>query len=180
MNDIAKKAASDKFLNALEKENLSKAEAGSCLDLVAAQVSYLFNEKYWSRLGRSGWYKILKWVNSGQGLKEYSEKHGKVLPEKKHSEVANDEIEMLRKNLSNYKQIVPENININTDDLLKTDLRIPRVPKKERANLDRDETKPSLDKEPKKEESRLATLLREEKALLEEQIQNINAVLKFY
>ena len=118
MNDIAKNAASDKFLLALRKEHLSKKAAGDYIGITPAQVSYLFNKHYWSKLGDPGWDKVMKWVNSGQGLKEYSEKHGRVLPENKHfelppriisvkpakaSEVANEEIETLRKNLSNYK-----------------------------------------------------------------------------
>jgi hypothetical protein len=83
MNDIAKKATAEKFLRALEKEGISKAEAGASIGFTAAHVSYLFNEKYWPRLGIKYWDKLLKWVNSGQSLKEYAEKHGKVLaPEK--------------------------------------------------------------------------------------------------
>lgn len=82
MNEIAKKATADKFLRALEKEQLSKAEAGACIGFSAAHVSYLLNEKYWDRLGVY-WDKILAWVNSGQSLREYSEKHGKVLPQEK-------------------------------------------------------------------------------------------------
>ena len=82
MNEIAKKATADKFLRALEKEQLSKAEAGACIGFTPANVSYLLNEKYWDRLGIY-WDKILAWVNSGQSLREYSEKHGKVLPPEK-------------------------------------------------------------------------------------------------
>ena len=82
MNEIARKATADKFLRALEKEQLSKAEGGACIGFSAAYVSYLLNEKYWDRLGIY-WDKILAWVNSGQSLKEYSEKHGKVLPAEK-------------------------------------------------------------------------------------------------
>lgn len=80
MNDIAKKSASDKFLSALKKEELSKSEAGACVGLEAEHVSYLFNEKYWNRFGQSKWDNLLAWCNSGQSLKEYSEKHGKVFP----------------------------------------------------------------------------------------------------
>jgi len=117
MNEIAKNAASDRFLKALEKESLNKNEGGTCLGLTAPQVSCLFNPKYWNRLGNAGWDKILAWVNSGQRLKEYSEKHGKTVAEKpnqitskaiKANEVAKDEIEMLRKNLGNYKPEAPE------------------------------------------------------------------------
>jgi len=82
MNDIAKQATADKFLQALKKEHLSKKDAGECIGLTPAQVSYLFNKHFWSRLGNVGWDKVLKWVNSGQGLQEYGEKHGKVLFEK--------------------------------------------------------------------------------------------------
>jgi len=87
MNEIAKQATADKFLLALKKEHLSKKEAGDCIGIMPAQVSYLFNKHYWSGFGASSWDKVIKWVNSGQGLKEYSEKHGRVLPEKKHIEL---------------------------------------------------------------------------------------------
>ena len=83
MNDIAKKATADKFLRALEKEQLSKAEAGACIGVTPGQVSCYFNEKYWAKLGIIYWDKLLAWANSGQSLKEYSEKHGKVLPVEK-------------------------------------------------------------------------------------------------
>ena len=83
MNDIAKKATADKFLRALEKEQLSKAEAGACIGVTPGQVSCYFNEKYWAKLGIIYWDKLLAWANSGQSLKEYSEKHGKVLPAEK-------------------------------------------------------------------------------------------------
>lgn len=89
MNDIARSATADKFSRAMEHEKLTKAEAGACIGFMPPQVSYIFNEKYWPRLGPSGWETLLRWVNSGQTLKEYSEKHGKVLPEKpvKHIEL---------------------------------------------------------------------------------------------
>jgi len=90
MNDIAKAATVDKFSRAIQAEGLGKAEAGAFIGLMPAQVSYLFNEKYWDRLGNNGFDAVLKWVNSGQSLKEYSEKHGKVLPEiapQKHIEL---------------------------------------------------------------------------------------------
>lgn len=110
MNDIAKKSASDRFLNALEKEGLAKAAGGRCIDIEPAQVSYLFNEKYWNRLGQVGWDKILRWVNSGQSLGEYSKKHGRVIPEqqktepeeKKHPEIQTQEPTI---SLSHYKEV---------------------------------------------------------------------------
>jgi len=79
MNDIAKQATADKFLQALKKEHLSKKEAGKCIGFTDVQVSYLFNKHYWDRLGNVYWDKVLVWVNSGQGLKEFGVKHGKVV-----------------------------------------------------------------------------------------------------
>ena len=82
MNDIAKQATADKFLQVLKKEHLSKKEAGKCIGFTDVQVSYLFNKHYWDRLGNVYWGRVLAWVNSGQGLQEYGVKHGKVVPEK--------------------------------------------------------------------------------------------------
>jgi len=87
MNDIAKKAASEKFLAAIEKENLGKAEAGKCLNITPSEVSKILNSSYWNKLGPSTWENVLVWINSGQSLKEYSVKHGRVLPEKKPIEL---------------------------------------------------------------------------------------------
>jgi len=75
MNDIAKKATTDRFLKALEKEGLSKSIAGSNIGLTPVHVSYLFNEKYWSRLGEYYWGKVLDWANSGYSLNEYPKHH---------------------------------------------------------------------------------------------------------
>ena len=91
MNEIAKKATADKFLKALEKENLSKAVAGMYIGLTPVQVSYLFNEKYWDRLGIIYWDKVLAWLNSGYTLKEYPKHH----PEAAHAvadKILNEEL----------------------------------------------------------------------------------------
>jgi len=109
MNEIAQKATAEKFLLAIEKEHLSKKVAGECIKLVPAQVSYLFNEKYWSRLGNTYWDRVLAWVNSGQSLKEYSEKHGKVLIQKEVIskplvKVKPEALEIRKKELTERKQ----------------------------------------------------------------------------
>jgi len=102
MNDIAKSQTQNKLNKAIETEGLKINEVAECLGIKATYISMIRNEKHWPNCSIAAWDSVLKWVNSGQSLKEYSEKHGKVLPTK-HSEVAKDEIEALRKNLSNYK-----------------------------------------------------------------------------
>ena len=165
MNDIAQKATADKFLSALKKEGLSKHEAGSIIGLMSEQVSYLFNEKYWSRLGNPCWDKVLAWVNSGQSLREYSENHGKVLQEKKHSEVAKDEIDALRKNLSNYKQ----------EDVIKDEPQVKVKPEAlERRQAELAERNPPLEKRSEqKEKLTLIILLKERRDSL---LKEINAI----
>jgi hypothetical protein len=79
LNDIAKRATAERFLKAIQHEKLSKGEAGRNIGLIPAQVSYVNNEKYWDRLGNSGWDKILAWVNSSYSLKEYP-KHRNLKP----------------------------------------------------------------------------------------------------
>lgn len=71
MNEIAKRATAERFLKALRKERLSKTNAGANIGLTPAQVSYLFNDKFWDRLGTAYWEKVLKWANSGYSLIEY-------------------------------------------------------------------------------------------------------------
>lgn len=71
MNEIAKRATAERFLKALRKERLSKTNAGANIGLTPAQVSYLFNDKFWDRLGITYWEKVLKWANSGYSLMEY-------------------------------------------------------------------------------------------------------------
>jgi len=81
MNDIAKQRTVDKFKEALKNEQLSKGKAGFCIRLNPAQVSYLFNPKYWDRLGNKGWDVIRDWVNSGETLLNYG-KRKKEAPKK--------------------------------------------------------------------------------------------------
>jgi len=92
MNDIAKKSTADRFLKAVEAEHLSKAAGGALIGLAPAQVSYLFNESYWNRLGNVYWDKVLHWVNSGVSLKTYGEKHHVEVDPSEITEVEFEEV----------------------------------------------------------------------------------------
>ena len=83
MNDIAKTQTLQRLNKAIVTENLQINEVAACLGIQATYVSMMRNVKHWPKCSVASWEAILKWVNSGQSLKEYSEKHGKAIPEAK-------------------------------------------------------------------------------------------------
>jgi hypothetical protein len=82
MNEICKTAIKDKLIIALEKEGLSKIKAGELLEIKPQYLSMVLKAEQWGKFPESTWDILQKWVNSDQGIIEYSEKHGKVLTEK--------------------------------------------------------------------------------------------------
>ena len=81
MNNIAKTSIKDRLIIALEKEGLSKTKAGAMLGVKAQYLSMALSMSQWNKFPEASWDILQKWANSGQGISEYSEKHGKVLPE---------------------------------------------------------------------------------------------------
>jgi len=86
MNDIAKTNIKERLEKAIESEKLLAQDVASIFGLHPSYISWIKNPKYWERCPVSFWDKLLLWANSGQGLREYAEKHGKVLPEKQEHE----------------------------------------------------------------------------------------------
>lgn len=81
MNDIAKQNTQTRLLKAMEHEGLKTSEAALYFDdQKSKDMGWMscFRGGYWHN---AKWSSVLTWVNFGQSLKEYSEKHGKVLPE---------------------------------------------------------------------------------------------------
>ena len=83
MNEIAKQSISNRLRIALSKESLTKVKAGELLGIKAQYLSMALDPNQWKKFPEVTWDILQKWVNSDQGIMEYSEKHGKVLPEKK-------------------------------------------------------------------------------------------------
>ena len=79
MNDIAKQSIKIKLEKAIASEGLSKSEVAEVLGFHPSYISWFGNPKYWDKLGNFFWDKTLPWVNSGQSLKEFQKKKGKVL-----------------------------------------------------------------------------------------------------
>jgi len=82
MNDITKTNIKTKLDKAIESEELMINEVAQSLGLLSQYVSMIRNEKTWDKVSKGAWETVLNWINSGQTLKEYGEKHGKVCPEK--------------------------------------------------------------------------------------------------
>lgn len=81
MNDIAKTSTKTKLISAMEREQLRPAEVARVLGIRDNYVSMMRNEKQWDHCPASAWDATLRWINSGQTLTEFGEKHGKVVPE---------------------------------------------------------------------------------------------------
>jgi hypothetical protein len=96
MNDVAKTNIQNKLLSALEKENLSNVEAGRILGVMPNYISMIKNSNTWDKASVAAWEAVQKWVNSGQRLAEYGERHGKCLPDKMKVDV-NDDLAGMRK-----------------------------------------------------------------------------------
>jgi len=151
MNEIFKKSISEKLMKALHDESITTNGCGRLLGVNPTYISMIKNPKLWGKCSPATWETMLQWVNSGQRLQEYGEKHGVALPPKvisvkpiKASEVAKNEIDALHKNLSNHK----------SDDV-----------KVEQKKL-------SI--------GQMVDLLLEEKALLKQKLDAIDTLLKFY
>lgn len=86
MNEIAKENTKERLVKAIESEGLLNQDVAGIFDMHPSYMSWFKNPKYWEKIGDTFWERVLAWVNSGQTLKEYSEKRGKVLPEKKTQE----------------------------------------------------------------------------------------------
>jgi hypothetical protein len=113
LNDIGKRATAERFLRAIQREKISKSEAGANIGFTLVQVSYVNNEKYWDRLGNSGWDKILAWVNSGYTLKEYP----KHYPEAVLKPVSVTPV------ISPAEEVPPPDLPVNNDDILEMDFK---------------------------------------------------------
>jgi hypothetical protein len=158
MNEIVKANIKSRLEKALVAENLSTNEAAALLHVKATYLSIIKNPETWGKCGIAVWETILTWVNSGQGIREYSEKHGMVLPEKhepKPGTVISGVIEKEPVKTEATVKVKPEALERRKKEL--------------------------AEREPKRaSKGELIDLLIEEKDLLTRKIDAINALLKHY
>jgi RNA polymerase sigma-70 factor (ECF subfamily) len=168
MNDIEKVNIKDRLEAALIGEKLTAVSAAFKLGIKANYISMIKNPKTWGRCPMSAWEIVLKWVNSGQGIVEYSQKHGQVVPAKK------EPVPEPVKTVSEITPVVPETV-------------IPTPKIEELAPYPRIKIKPGVLERRQKEiehkrmsNGELIDALLKEKALLREKIDAIDVLLKHY
>jgi hypothetical protein len=94
MNDIVKQNIKEKLELALHKEVLTVQRGAELLGITPTQASFIKNPRLWSNVGMKHWESLLQWINSGQTIMEWSQKHGKVLCEKPDVKKMLDSIEI--------------------------------------------------------------------------------------
>ncbi len=77
LNAIAKQAISAKFAAAIQKEEISKSEAGRLLGLArpAEYPGMVIKNPEKASVGNKTWETLREWSNSGLSLKQYGAKH---------------------------------------------------------------------------------------------------------
>jgi len=159
MNDIVRTNIKERLVKAIESEKLLAQDVAAIFQMHPSYISWFKNVKYWDKIGEKFWERVLAWINSGQSLREWSEKHGKVLNENSPTDTKRD------KTGTETKETVPEplKIDINLHDLA----TYPRknVPEKSEPSVGRGD---------------MIRLLAEEKELLKRKIEAIDFLLQHY
>jgi len=85
MNKEAKKAISDRFRIACEREKLNYSQAARLLDFDSQYGCKISNEKQWDKCPLSVWLIVKRWTNSGKTLRQYGAKQGNSESPKKET-----------------------------------------------------------------------------------------------
>ena len=85
MNDIYKTNIKARLDQAMAGEGLRPSETARIFDVPPAYISLIRNPDTWKYCPNTAWETATLWINSGQSLKEYSLKHGRVLPQQQQS-----------------------------------------------------------------------------------------------
>ena len=88
MNNIAKKSASERLKKAMELEKIGPSETARKLNILSQYISMSQDEKYWPKMSRKAWDRILLWCNSGETIHHFKIPIGEVkIEEKKRIEL---------------------------------------------------------------------------------------------
>lgn len=117
MNEISKTQVQTRLEKAMETEDIRSSEAAGIFGIQPNYISMIKNSNLWGNCPARVWEEVLKWVNSGQRLKEYSEKHGKILPYKAEEIKRKEKPQELspiqnKKQIENSKVIIDIEINL--------------------------------------------------------------------
>lgn len=171
MNDIVRTNIKERLVKAIESEKLLAQDVAAIFQMHPSYISWFKNVKYWDKIGEKFWERVLAWINSGQSLREWSEKHGKVLNENSPTDTKRD------KTGTEKKEIVSE--PIKTDISLHDLATYPRKNMIEASDIKSD---PELLKEAEglREKITLIDLLKERRVALIEETNAIDNLLRHY
>jgi len=113
MNTEAKRAISERFKAACEREGLNYSEAARLLGLKNSVYGpHISNEKSFNKASNEAWETVKAWTNSGESLRKYGAKQGNK--EKPESELSKS-VKTKSVKSENDKPLVWHTINDNPD-----------------------------------------------------------------
>lgn len=107
MNEIAKKSASERLVKAMDHEKLGPSEVGRKLGLLPQYITMAKQEKFWPKMPRSAWDRILHWVNSGETIHHYKPPI-ELAPKEISRKPAEVKPEVIESNIPNIKEVAKE------------------------------------------------------------------------
>lgn len=81
LNDIAKRSAAERLVKAMQLEKIGPSEVARFLNILPQYVTMAKQEKYWPKMPRSAWDRILLWCNSGETLHHFKIPNGEIKKE---------------------------------------------------------------------------------------------------
>ena len=163
MNDIVRTNIKERLVKAIESEKLLAQDVAAIFQMHPSYISWFKNVKYWDKIGEKFWERVLAWINSGQSLREWSEKHGKVLNENSPTDTKRD------KTGTEKKEIVSEPVNPEPKPLITIK---PGVLEKRKEEI--------AVKERRASRGEMVDMLITEKESLRAKIEAIDVLLKHY
>lgn len=155
INDIVKTNIKTRLEKALHDEVLTTNSAGLKIGVNPTYLSMMKNPDTWSKCPLAAWDTVLLWINSGQKITEYAEKHGRVLPETR--ELKQEPVIL---------QVVKPKKETTHDQII--------------ATIDKSDNGKELPKQKRLSSGQMVDLLLEERELLKQKMEAIDVLLKHY
>jgi len=107
----AKRSAVERLKKAMELEKIGPSETARKLNILPVYISMALNEKYWDKLSKAAWDRILFWCNSGETIHHFKIPQGEAVVEEKKKAVVKKSLTTSAKSAqvepSNEKMITP-------------------------------------------------------------------------
>lgn len=78
LNDVCKRSTADRLIKAMELERFRPTEVAEGFGISPSYISMMKKKVHWKNCPAKAWELVLAWVNSGDTLHHYFEKHSKT------------------------------------------------------------------------------------------------------